>query len=119
MGWPKGKLRGSGTGVGRKFGSHDKRSEGIAGFARSIIEDPIYQANFRERAHGGSLAPALETMLYHYAYGRPRDQQPDDQAFVEQLMTVVLKHAGSPQAQQEIREVLEAHASPARLSAVA
>ena len=117
MGWPKGAPKAPGS--GRKVGSKNKRSEGIEHFARSIIEDPQYQASFRQRAHDGTLPAGVETMLYAYAYGRPREQQPDDQVFVENLLTVVLKHAASPEARQEIRAVLEAHAGPTRLSIVA
>jgi hypothetical protein len=118
MGWPKGKLRPPGT-VGRKVGSKDKRSEGIEAFARSIVEDPVYQAKLFQRATEGSLPPGMEAMLFHYAYGRPREQQPNDQAFMEDLVAVVLKHASTHEARREIREVLEAHTGGTRLSAVA
>jgi hypothetical protein len=83
------------------------------------VEDPEYQANLRQRATRGELAPGLEAMFYHYAYGRPPEQQADEQAFVEALLMVVLKHASTDSAKKEIREVLEAHTGGATLRAVA
>jgi hypothetical protein len=118
MGWPKGKPRAA-TGVGRKVGSTNKRNEGIEEFSRRLVEDPEYQTRLVQRAKQGSLAPGMETMFFHYAYGKPREHPSDDQAFLEDLFTVVLKHAGTAEAQQEIRDVIEAHTRPARLSIVA
>lgn len=40
-------------------------------FARSIIEDPEYKRILIARANAGHLAPQVEVMLYHYAYGKP------------------------------------------------
>lgn len=38
---------------------------------RKILEDPAYEKQLRDRALAGSLPPALEIMLHHYAYGKP------------------------------------------------
>lgn len=56
---------------GRQKGVRNKRTEGIEAFARSILEDPDYQRHLRERALTGALAPAVETMLFWYCYGKP------------------------------------------------
>jgi hypothetical protein len=58
-------------------------------------------------------------MFFHYAYGKPREQQTDEQAFVEALLMVVLKHASTDSAKKEVREVLDAHARGTTLRAVA
>lgn len=118
MPWPKGKPRPEGS--GRKPGSKNKRGEGIEAFARSIVEDPAYQANLILRAKQGDLAPGMEAMLFHYAYGKPAEQRnPDDQAFMESLLAVVLKHVDTREARQEIRAIIEAHTGTAGLRAVA
>ena len=43
-------------------------------FAASIVDDPIYRANLLARAQTGTLAPAIEQMLWHYAKGKPPDK---------------------------------------------
>jgi hypothetical protein len=40
-------------------------------FARGIILDSAYKANLKKRANDGSLPPAVETLLFHYAFGKP------------------------------------------------
>jgi len=42
--------------------------------ARDIIEDPDYKANLKARACKGTLHPVVEQMLWHYAYGKPKDR---------------------------------------------
>lgn len=44
------------------------------GFARSIIDHPEYRANLLARATRGVLPPGVETMLWHYAFGKPPDK---------------------------------------------
>lgn len=117
MAWPKGQPRPANS--GRKAGTTNKRNQGIETFARSIVEAPAYQANLRTRAETGTLAPGMEAMLFHYAYGKPREQHVDDQVFMEDLLAVVLKHASTADVQKEIREVIEAHTGGYRLRAVA
>jgi hypothetical protein len=106
---------------GRKKGQRNKEQDSIVAFSRSILENADYQANFRERAVTGQLAPALESMLYHYAYGKPIEPNRDDEAFVGDLLGVVLKHVGdSAEARKEILEVIEAQTTSGhRLRAVA
>jgi hypothetical protein len=77
------------------------------------------QKTMRTQARAGEMPVPLLQMFFHYAYGRPREQQLDDQAFIEDLLAVVLKHAGTSEARKEIREVLEAHTGGTRLHAVA
>lgn len=42
-------------------------------FARGILESDEYRAKLRTRALAGDLPPAVETMLWHYAYGKPAE----------------------------------------------
>lgn len=96
---------------GRKKGTPNRYAGDIGAFARSVVEDITYQANLLKRAQGGELAPPVETMLFAYAYGKPMEQRQDDRddmAFMQALVAVVLKHAGSREARQEIRAVIEA-----------
>lgn len=95
-------------GSGRQPGM--QRQAGVQAFAQSIVESLEYQRALRERAITGMLAPGIETMLFHYAYGKPVDAVRDDQAFLADLLTVVMTHATTADARKAIREVIEAHA---------
>ena len=56
---------------GRAKGTPNKQTVEIAEASRRLLEDPIYRDGFKTRLQTASLAPALEAMLWHYAYGRP------------------------------------------------
>jgi hypothetical protein len=108
MGWPKGQPR-AGTGVGRKAGGANKRSIEVEAWARGLLEDATVRKSLEDKLKQGSLPPVLVQMLFAYAYGKPREQQRDDQVFMEDLLGVVLKHVGTAAARHEIQQVLEAH----------
>lgn len=57
--------------AGRKKGTPDKHSGTVAAMCRDLIESPDYQANFQQRFKAGTLAPMLEALTWHYAYGKP------------------------------------------------
>ena len=40
-------------------------------FCRRILSTDAYRVQLEKRLLSGSLPPALETMLWHYSYGRP------------------------------------------------
>jgi hypothetical protein len=84
-----------------------------------VVEDEKVQALFLKQARDGSLPVPLYQMMFYYAYGRPREQHTDEQAFTQDLLAVVLKHVGSAEAKQEIKAVIEAHTGGAILRAVA
>ena len=117
MAWPKGKPRP--PGAGRHKGSQNKKNRAIESITGQIIYDPCYQANLRQRAIDGTLAPGMEAMLWYYQFGKPKEQQVDEQLFMQELLGVVLKHVGSPEARQEIKAVIEAHAGATPLRVVA
>lgn len=43
-------------------------------FARRIVTDKIYQDNLLDRARCGDAPPQIETLLWHYAFGKPVDE---------------------------------------------
>lgn len=71
MPWPKGTPRP--PTAGRRAGTRNKRSEGIEQWARAAVERPEYRERLTARLEEGILAPAVETMLFHYAYGKPTE----------------------------------------------
>lgn len=42
--------------------------------ARSILESEDYQTSLKERIRDKQLPPAVETMLWYYAFGKPMEQ---------------------------------------------
>lgn len=59
---------------GRSKGTKNKRSHGVEEWALELVQDAEYQMKFKERLLSGQLAPALETMVHHYAYGKPTER---------------------------------------------
>lgn len=57
---------------GRKAGTTNKATVEIKEFARSILEDPLYQKRLRGRV-GQGKAPQIEVLMFHYAYGKPKE----------------------------------------------
>jgi len=41
--------------------------------ATELVENPRYRANLEQRLVAGKLAPAMETLLWHFAYGKPKE----------------------------------------------
>lgn len=48
---------------------HDARR-----FALELLGTRAYQEKLKDRLEKGDLAPAIESMLWHYAYGKPVEQ---------------------------------------------
>lgn len=61
-------------GPGRPKGSVNKSTQEAKEFAASILGDPIYQASLLTRVKMGTLPPQIETLLYYYRYGKPRER---------------------------------------------
>ncbi len=59
---------------GRRKGTQNKATLEAKHAAAELVDDPEYRAGLRARLLAGTLAPALETMLWYYAKGKPREQ---------------------------------------------
>jgi hypothetical protein len=58
---------------GRRRGIPNKVTLEIRDAARAIVEDDAYVESLKRRVIAGR-APHMETLLFHYAYGKPKDQ---------------------------------------------
>ena len=67
-GRPKGAPR---TG-GRKKGTPNKATREIREASQALLENPAYIAALKTRLREGT-AGAVEPLLYHYAYGKPKE----------------------------------------------
>lgn len=61
------------TGPGRPKGIPNKVTAEIRQLARHLLQDKAYRRSLRRRLVNGTLGP-LEIVLWHYAYGKPKDQ---------------------------------------------
>lgn len=58
------------AGPGRPKGSVPKATREVRDAARALIDDPEYRTLLAARLKVGE-APHMETLLWHYAYGKP------------------------------------------------
>jgi hypothetical protein len=63
----------SGNPRGKRKGVQNKVTREVQALARGIVEDPAVQATMLAQARRGRLAPPVMAMLFHYAYGKPKD----------------------------------------------
>lgn len=70
---PPGRPKGTPKTGGRQKGTPNKATVEIREIARALVEDPAYVASLRERLIAGE-APHMETLLHHYAYGKPPER---------------------------------------------
>lgn len=61
----------TGPGPGRPKGVPNKATVEIKAISRGLLEDEAYRASLRRRLIAGK-ASRVETLLYHYAYGVPK-----------------------------------------------
>ena len=59
-------------GPGRPRGVQNKATKEIRDAARAIVEDAGYVESLKRRVTAGK-APHMETLLFHYAYGKPAE----------------------------------------------
>lgn len=59
-------------GGGRPKGVPNVASREIQSAAQRLVEDKAYQASLKQRLEDGK-APHMETLLFQYAYGKPKE----------------------------------------------
>ena len=64
----------SAPGPGRKKGVPNKATVEVRVACLAIVDDPQYRQTLLARARAGTLPPAVECMLWHYAKGKPKDR---------------------------------------------
>ena len=63
----------SGNPAGRG-GVPNKTTREVKSFAIKVLEDPRYVASLWRRIKKDTLPPAVEVLLYYYAYGKPKER---------------------------------------------
>jgi hypothetical protein len=59
---------------GRKPGIKNVTTPEARAIAQYIVQHPKVQARLLQQAIDGTLRPEIEILLWHYAYGKPREQ---------------------------------------------
>jgi hypothetical protein len=58
---------------GRRPGSLNKATIEVKQACAELVDDPAYRAKLKQRLLAGTLSPALESLLWYYAKGKPRE----------------------------------------------
>jgi hypothetical protein len=61
------------AGKGRPKGAQNKTTVEVRAAAQKLVEDAAYRAELKTRLKEGK-APHMETLLWYYAYGKPKEQ---------------------------------------------
>lgn len=69
--------------------------------SRRLLADTEYQASLRSRLIAGK-APHMETLLHHYAWGKPKDTTVLEGEDYPQSVTIVHKYIGSSEAEPAV-----------------
>ena len=60
-------------GPGRPGGVPNKVTQEVRGLAREPVERPAYRTGLEKGLDAGTLDTSLQVMLWHYAYGKPKE----------------------------------------------
>ena len=91
-----------GGSTGRKPGQLNKATVEVKESARGLVEDPEYRKRLGLRLISGNLAPAMETTLWAYAYGKPKET-----LALEGSVTVSASLTPTPELRAKIAALLE------------
>jgi hypothetical protein len=92
---------GSRTGKGRPKGSPNKVSSEVRAIAKALVEDRAYREGLQERLRDGTAAPAVEVMLWNYAYGKPKNELALTLDIMSQQQLANLRQLGVSTGEQE------------------
>lgn len=59
---------------GRPRGTQNRVTQDVQAIARGLVDNPTYRRRLLQNLTSGTLHPAVETMLWHYAYGKPKTE---------------------------------------------
>ena len=59
---------------GRKKGVQNRVTREVRDLAQELVGDPVYLKFLADRLRNGKCAPQVETMLWHYGFGKPAER---------------------------------------------
>jgi hypothetical protein len=87
---------------GRPRGSRNRTTREAKALAESILQDAAVQARLLADARRGKLPPAVMVMLFHYAYGKPKESV--ELELVEELRVVITDELGDEPTSAPVEE---------------
>ena len=81
---------------GRGLGTPNLITNDVKECARRLVQDPTYLVGLQRRLRSGGAGP-IEMLLWHYAYGKPRETMAVSAAHVEPTQPVDLSKLTSPE----------------------
>ena len=69
-----GRVKGTRKTGGRKKGTPNKATVEAKAACAAIVDDPVYRRKLKAAALARELPPVVETMLWHYAKGKPKER---------------------------------------------
>jgi hypothetical protein len=63
----------SGNPRGRPKGVKNKVTSEVRQIAQGLLSNPRYAESLKARLESGTILPGVEAMLWHYAYGKPKE----------------------------------------------
>src|SRR3989442_14678755 len=70
----RGRKKGTPKTGGRRKGTPNKATVEVKAACRHLTDDPAYRRSLAKRLLQGNAAPGVECMLWHYAYGKPKEE---------------------------------------------
>jgi hypothetical protein len=84
------------AGPGRPKGRQNNATLEAKAVCTHLVDDPIYRERLKARLVAGKLPPAVETMLWYYAKGKPKDVlEVEDRG--QKLIRIVLAPKPTPE----------------------
>ena len=94
--------------VGRPKGSMNTATRLAQAFASSILDTEEYKQSLMRRIRADTLAPAVEVLLHHYKYGKPKDTievvRPDGRVNLDAAAAAILAQEAR-QLAEEMEEI--------------
>ncbi|MDQ3417221.1 MAG: DUF5681 domain-containing protein [Acidobacteriota bacterium] len=88
----------SGNPAGRREGVPNKATAEARAVCALLVDDPAYLARLKTRLLAGKLPAAVECMLWHYRFGKPKER-------IEHTGKFTLEQAVAASRQQGARDV--------------
>ncbi len=76
----------------------NKTTQEVRAAARRLVEDPVYCERLQRDLRLRKVAPVVEQMLWHYAFGRPEHLLRVDTATTTKMIQVIAPGAVVPVA---------------------